>query len=91
MKILVYGAGAIGQFVGGMLAHGGAQVHLIGRPALVSALGSAPLRIQDLDGSEHAVGLTASATVAEALAVPELVILTVKGPATAEAAADLAF
>lgn len=90
MKILVYGAGAIGQFVGGMLAHGGAQVHLIGRPALVSALGSAPLRIQDLDGSEHAVGLTASATVAEALAVPDLVILTVKGPATAEAAADLA-
>ncbi|MGE4071357.1 MAG: 2-dehydropantoate 2-reductase [Lysobacterales bacterium] len=90
MKILVYGAGAIGQYVGGMLAHGGAEVHLIGRPALVSALAAAPLQVQDLDGSVHTIKLTVSAALAEAPANPDLVILTVKGPATAEAAADLA-
>jgi 2-dehydropantoate 2-reductase len=89
LEVLVYGAGAIGQFVGGMLALGGARVHLVGRAALVEALALEPLQVMDLDGQQHAVSVSASAAIPDDIR-PDLVILTVKGPATSAAAADLA-
>ena len=33
MKILVYGAGAVGGFFGGLLAHAGEDVHFVARGA----------------------------------------------------------
>ena len=38
MKIAVFGAGAIGCWVGGRLAAGGADVTLIGRPRVIDEL-----------------------------------------------------
>lgn len=43
--ILIYGAGAVGQFVGGTLASAGHAVTLLGRPALCAALADTPLRL----------------------------------------------
>lgn len=88
LRVLIYGAGAIGQYVGGMLATGGAAVHLIGRPPLVAALAGAPLKVIDLDANQRQAQLTASAAIPEQRDF-DLAILTVKGPATAAAAADL--
>lgn len=90
MKILIYGAGAIGQFVGAMLAAGGTRVHLLARLAVAQAVDAQGLVCTDLDGSTRVVraGLTASTGWPDF--TPDLVLLTVKGPATAAAAADLA-
>jgi 2-dehydropantoate 2-reductase len=38
VRVIVYGAGAVGSVIGGRLRQGGADVVLIGRPAHVSAI-----------------------------------------------------
>ena len=45
MKILVYGAGAVGGFFGGLLAHAGEDVHFVARGSQLQALRTAGLRI----------------------------------------------
>lgn len=89
MDILVYGAGAIGQFVGGKLALGGARVHLIARPAVIEAIAREGLRVTDLGRAEERVR-SVTAGVALIDMQPELVLLTVKGAGTDAAARDLA-
>jgi|CXWL01.1.fsa_nt_gi 2-dehydropantoate 2-reductase len=91
MHILVYGAGVIGQFIGARLADGGARVHLVGRATLVEAVNANGLGVSELDGSEHFVNgsLSASERVPTDVAF-DLVLLTVKGTGTQVAALDLA-
>ncbi|TFV70056.1 2-dehydropantoate 2-reductase [Bradyrhizobium frederickii] len=50
--IVVAGAGAIGCFVGGMLAAGGRRVALLVRPRVKTEIERFGLRLTDLDGSE---------------------------------------
>ena len=85
------GAGMIGTYVGGRLAAAGAEVTLIGRPRVLEDLRSHGLRMTDLLGAELAVPaecLTLSDDPA-ALAAADLILLTVKSPATDAAAAQI--
>lgn len=90
MKLLIYGAGAIGQFLGAMLAAGGTRVHLLARASVVEAVAAQGLVCTDLDGSTRVVRAGLSASTGWPDFLPDLVLLTVKGPATAAAAAELA-
>jgi len=90
-SLLVHGAGAIGLYLGGRLALAGVPICFVGRPRVVDALRRDGLWIGDLDGRyEH---LTADrfdcATSLAAVPPPALVLLTVKGGATSDAAAEL--
>lgn len=89
-RIVVHGAGLVGGFVGGALAHGGAQVTLLGRPRFLDAL-DAGLRLTDLDGLEVHVPRErfAVATDPACLAEAELVLVCVKSAATEAAGREL--
>ena len=96
MHYVVLGAGAIGCHVGGLLAHAGARVSLVGRPRAVEALREHGLRITDLDGLEAQVPperLHAVSTLAEVpqdRTHPGVILLCVKGGATMDAAREVA-
>ncbi len=87
-RIAVFGAGAIGCWVGGMLAAGGAEVTLIGRPRVLDELAQG-LRVTDLAGGDHRVTVR-TASDAGAAASADIVLVTVKSAATHEAATALA-
>lgn len=90
--VLVYGAGAIGQYLGGRLAAGGLAVHFVARPRIVDALVRDGLRVTEIDGAVDVLPparLTASTDLAGAPR-PKLVLLTVKSAATVDAGAALA-
>ena len=87
--IAIFGAGAIGCWVGGKLAAGGAPITLIGRPRVLDELAGG-LEISELS-AEHPTRTTpALATTAAAAAAAEIVLVTVKSAQTAEAGAALA-
>ena len=85
MRIVVFGAGAVGSWYGGLLARAGLDATLIGRPAHVEAIRRDGLRLQSAAFDER-VALQAS-TEADAIAGAALVLVCVKSPDT-EAAAD---
>jgi 2-dehydropantoate 2-reductase len=88
--IAIFGAGAIGCWVGGKLAAGGAQVTLIGRARVVDELAGG-LCISELDDGNATKTVTpAIATDAAAAATAALVVVTVKSAQTAAAGAELA-
>jgi 2-dehydropantoate 2-reductase len=87
--IAVFGAGAIGCWVGGKLAAGGAEVTLIGRPRVIDELASG-LRVSELGGTEAATTTPVLATEPAAAAPADLVLVTVKSAQTADAGAALA-
>lgn len=73
-RIAVVGAGAIGSLIGGLLAHAGEEVTLIGRPAHVAAIREHGLRIEGVLGK-----LSIPVKAAETLDFdPDLVLLAVK-------------
>ncbi|WDD95057.1 2-dehydropantoate 2-reductase [Burkholderia sp. FERM BP-3421] len=88
----VYGAGAIGCYLGGRLLAGGADVTLVGRARIGAALGEQGLALSDHRGRSARVPpeRIRFATEAAALADAALVLVTVKSAATPEAAAALA-
>ena len=90
--MLVFGAGAVGCWIGGCLRAAGVPVTFVGRPRVLDALRAHGLTLTDLDGGRRHV---APEALHLALAVPEgsrpaLALLCVKSGATAEAAATLA-
>ena len=85
--IAIFGAGAIGCWVGGKLASGGADVTLVGRARVMSELAQG-LRISEIDGDERTVKV-ATTTEASAAARAAMTLVTVKSAQTAEAAAEL--
>jgi 2-dehydropantoate 2-reductase len=87
-RIAVFGAGAIGCWVGGRLASGGADVALIGRPRVLDELADG-LRVTELAGAPRTARPTL-ATDARAAAGCEIVAVTVKSAQTAAAARELA-
>lgn len=87
-QIVVAGAGAIGCFVGGLLAAGGRPVTLLSRPRIAAEIRGHGLSLTDFGGMAvqvpaEEIGL---AEDPKALARAELVLVTVKSADTAEMA-----
>lgn len=91
--VLIMGTGAIGAYIGGTLAAAGVPVRFVGRPRVLHDLSAHGLTLTSLDG-QHA-HLPPSALqlfdepAAAASGTPPLVLLCVKGGATAQAADEL--
>src|SRR5438094_10656389 len=86
--IAVFGAGAIGCWVGGRLAAGGADVTLIGRRRVMDELSNG-LVATELGGREVRAS-PKIATTPDAAARAAITLVTVKSAQTAEAGAALA-
>jgi 2-dehydropantoate 2-reductase len=84
MRVCIYGAGAIGGWLGVKLARAGCDLSVVARGATLQALQSHGLRLAH--GSETLSSpVRASANPAE-LGVQDLVVIAVKAPAMAEVA-----
>ncbi|MBU1357377.1 MAG: 2-dehydropantoate 2-reductase [Gammaproteobacteria bacterium] len=91
-EVMVMGAGSVGCYLGGCLAAAGARVTFVGRPRVLDALAKHGLTVSDLEGGESwippaALHLSLEVPVG---ARPDLVLLTVKSSATAQAATEVA-
>jgi 2-dehydropantoate 2-reductase len=84
MKACIYGAGAIGGWIGVRLARAGAQVSVVARGATLDALQLHGLRL-DERGDTVSAPVQSSSDPAE-LGVQDLVVIAVKAPAMAEVA-----
>lgn len=91
-RITVLGAGSVGCFVGGMWKHCGLDVTLIGRPPVAERIAENGLRLTDHEGLDVVVAADdlPFETSPKALENAELIVLTVKSTATAEAAGQIA-
>ena len=87
-KVCIYGAGAIGGWMGVKLAQAGCALSLVARGGTLAALQQHDLRLQTGDVIAS-VKVKASADPA-ALGVQDLVIIAVKAPALAEVANAIA-
>jgi 2-dehydropantoate 2-reductase len=79
MKICIYGAGAIGGFLGGYLARAGHEVSLIARGAQLQALRSKGLTL--IHGEDKFTTYPDCAEDARQIGPVDAVFVTVKGPA----------
>ena len=88
MKTCIYGAGAIGSWLGHGLARAGADVSVVARGATLEALQQHGLRLN------HGGAITSQPVQAspspEALGVQDLVIISVKAPSLPEVAQHIA-
>jgi 2-dehydropantoate 2-reductase len=87
MKACIYGAGAIGGWIGVRLAQAGCDVSVVARGATLSALQQHGLRLNS-GGETSAAPVKASASPA-GLGVQDLVVVAVKAPAMADVAAAI--
>jgi 2-dehydropantoate 2-reductase len=89
-KVTVFGAGMIGVYLGGLLARH-ADVALVGRSSMLEPLNEG-LRLTDVDGLDLQLGPDQfrATTDPEGLTGADLVLVTVKSLATAEAAQAIA-
>jgi 2-dehydropantoate 2-reductase len=83
-KVCIYGAGAIGGWIGARLAGAGCALSVLARGATLDALRRHGLRLRQ-DGRDSAYPVHASADPAE-LGVQDLVVIAVKAPALLEVA-----
>ena len=88
MKACIYGAGAIGGWIGAGLARVGVSLSVVARGATLQALQTHGLRIEQ-GGEQHSLPVQASASPAE-LGVQDLVVIAVKAPALVEVARQIA-
>jgi 2-dehydropantoate 2-reductase len=88
MKVCIYGAGAIGGWLGVKLARAGCEVSVVARGATLEALQAQGLRLQQ-GGETLSAPVRASANPAD-FGVQDLVVVAVKAPAMAEVAKAIA-
>jgi 2-dehydropantoate 2-reductase len=88
VKICIYGAGAIGGWLGVRLAQTGCELSVVARGATLEAIAREGLRL-DMDGSVSRVPARVAAD-ASALGPQDLVVVAVKAPAMAQVAAGIA-
>jgi 2-dehydropantoate 2-reductase len=88
VRICVYGAGAVGGYLAGFLARGGAQVSVVARGAHLAAIQADGLRVETPDEA-LTVPVAASADPAD-LGTQDAVLVTVKGPGLPDVAARIA-
>ena len=89
VRIAVIGAGGVGGFFGGKLAHAGVDTTFVVRGATLEALRSRGLRVESKDGDFAVDRVQASADPAS-IGVVDAVLMTVKAWQIPEAAAKLA-
>ncbi|MFT4241781.1 MAG: 2-dehydropantoate 2-reductase [Acidovorax sp.] len=89
MKTCIYGAGAIGGWLGMALAQAGCDLSLVARGATLAALRSDGLRLRRPDGTVAHAPVTAHDDPG-ALGVQDLVVLAVKAPALPDVARAMA-
>jgi 2-dehydropantoate 2-reductase len=91
-KVVIFGAGSIGCFVGGCWKATGIDVSFIGRPRLANDVDEHGLTLSDYSGWEAklAPGQVDYRTASDALAGADIIALCVKSGATAEAAKEIA-
>lgn len=82
-RIVVAGAGAVGCFVGGLLAAAGRDVTLLGRARLVEELDEVGLRLSDFSGRDWEVAAKVTADP-DCLDRADVVLVCVKSGATEE-------
>jgi 2-dehydropantoate 2-reductase len=87
-KVCIYGAGAIGGWLGVKLANAGCDVGVVARGATLAAVRESGLQLRHGDQSLAAT-VRAAASPAE-LGVQDLVVVAVKAPAMADIAASIA-
>jgi 2-dehydropantoate 2-reductase len=87
-KVCIYGAGAIGGWVGAGLAGAGCEVSVVARGATLAALQEHGLRLQKGD-SIASVRVRASANPAE-FGAQDLIVVAVKAPALLDVARQIA-
>ncbi len=85
MRILVFGAGAVGSTIGGMLGLADHDVALVGRDPHMSRIAASGLKISGLWGTHHVTTLKASKEIPAGF-TPDFILLTTKSYATREAA-----
>jgi 2-dehydropantoate 2-reductase len=88
MKAGIYGAGAIGGWIGVKLAQAGCDVSVVARGATLDSLKQNGLRLVEKDAT-HSVTVAASDNPAD-LGVQDLVVVAVKAPAMESVAAHIA-
>ncbi|HEY0201265.1 MAG TPA: 2-dehydropantoate 2-reductase N-terminal domain-containing protein, partial [Burkholderiaceae bacterium] len=89
MKICIYGAGAIGGWIGVRLGRAGHTLSVVARDDTLHAIQTHGLRLAHADGSVEQVTAQASDTP-QALGPQDLVVLVVKAPALAAVASRIA-
>jgi 2-dehydropantoate 2-reductase len=93
-RVCIYGAGAIGGWIGARLAEVGCQVSVVARGATLTALQQHGLQLQTAVANQpsemttHGWPVTARANPAE-LGVQDLVVIAVKAPAMLEVARQI--
>ncbi len=88
--IAIFGAGAIGCWVGARLAAGGAAVTLIGRPRVMAEVTTGVSATELGADGRRVTAMPATSTDPGAAATAEVVLVTVKSAQTADAGAQLA-
>ncbi|WP_421910409.1 2-dehydropantoate 2-reductase [Marinobacter sp.] len=91
-KVVIFGAGSIGCYLGGRLLSSGVNVVMVGRKTMQERLQSTPLTVTDYGGFRFHRQLADHqyVTSAEAAGNADLVLVTVKSAATSEAGRQLA-
>lgn len=91
-RIVIFGAGSVGCYLGGRLLAAGADVVMVGRPRLETLFASTPLRVSDYLGVDHRLSLTSGQYTSDPAAVADadLLLLTVKSAATEDAGREMA-
>ena len=84
MRICVFGAGAVGGYLAGFLARGGAEVSVVARGAHLAAIRADGLRVETPD--EALTVRVAASDDPAALGSQDAVLVTVKAPGLAEVA-----
>jgi len=88
MKACIYGAGAIGGWIGNRLAHAGCSVSVVARGTTLDALQLHGLRLHE--GAQTTSQAVASTDTPAELGVQNLVVLAVKAPSLPEVARQIA-
>jgi 2-dehydropantoate 2-reductase len=88
MKVCIYGAGAIGGWIGVKLAQAGSEVSVVARGATLQALRTHGLRLHE-GGQVRSAPVRASAAPAD-LGLQDLVVIAVKAPAMPDVAQAIA-
>jgi 2-dehydropantoate 2-reductase len=88
MKVCIYGAGAIGGWIGANLANAGCGVSVVARGATLAALQQRGLGLKQ-NGAISSQAVRCSANPAE-LGVQDVIVLAVKAPSLPEVASQIA-
>lgn len=92
LRVVIFGAGSVGCYVGGRLLSAGADVTMIGREKMQSVLREHPLKVTDYEGvnAEQQLDGSQYVTSPEVAGSADLVLVTVKSAATVDAGNALA-